>query len=150
MKKETLNWLGELAIIHTTGKETNGKYCVIELYATKEGSPPWHVHHREDEGFYIIEGEFTICVGSNTYAAKNGDFLLAPKGIPHTYTVDSHGHARLLMICSPAGFEDAVREMSTPTTSLVPPEPTSFDLDYEKIEELAQRFGVEFVAPPAN
>lgn len=60
MKKETLNSLGELAIIHTTGKETNGKYSVIELYATKEGSPPWHVHHREDEDFYFIEGKFTI------------------------------------------------------------------------------------------
>jgi len=150
MKKEALNWLGELAIIHTTGKETNGKYCVIELYATKEGSPPWHVHHREDEGFYIIEGELTVSVGDKTYKVTNGDYLLAPKDIPHTYSVDSPGHARILMICSPAGFEEAVRAMSSPATSLVPPKPESVEVDYEKIMSLANQFGVEFVEPPTN
>ncbi len=150
MKKEALNWLGELAIIHTTGKETNGKYCVIELYATKEGSPPWHVHHREDEGFYIIEGELTVSVGDKTYKATNGDYLLAPKDIPHTYSVDSLGHARILLICSPSGFEEAVRAMSSPATSLVPPKPESVEVDYEKIMSLANQFGVEFVEPPTN
>jgi quercetin dioxygenase-like cupin family protein len=145
MEKEALNWLGELAIIHTTGKETNGKYCVIELYATKEGSPPWHIHHREDEGFYILDGKLTVSVGDKTYKATNGDFLLAPKDIPHTYTVDSPGHARILLICSPAGFEEAVRAMSIPATSLIPPEPGSVEIDYERIIGLAAQFGVEFV-----
>ena len=150
MEKEALNWLGELAIIHTTGKETNGKYCIVELYATKEGSPPWHVHHREDEGFYVIDGELTISVGDKTYKAKNGDYLLAPKDIPHTYSVDSPGHARILMICSPAGFEGLVRALSTPATSLVPPKPESIEIDYEKVGNLIAQFGCEFVDPPTN
>ena len=150
MEKEALIWLGELAIIHATGQNTDGKYCLIELYATKEGSPPWHVHHNEDEGFYIMEGELTISVGKNTYKAKKGDYFLAPKDIPHTYTVDSPGHARILLMCSPAGFEDAVRAMSIPATSLVPPKPESIEIDYDKIMELAGQFGVEFVEPPEN
>ncbi len=150
MKKEALNWLGELAIIHTTGKETDGKYCMIELYATKEGSPPWHVHHREDEAFYVIEGELTIHIGDKTFKATNGDYLFTPKDIPHTYTVDSPGYARILMMCSPAGFEDAVRAMSTPTDSLTPPKPSDFEIDYEKITELAAKFGIEFTDPPEN
>lgn len=148
MEKEALNWLGELAIIHTTGKETNGHYCIVELYATKEGSPPWHVHQREDEGFYVIDGELTISVGDKTYHAKNGDYLLAPKNIPHTYSVDSPGYARILMICSPAGFEDLVRAMSTPATSHIPPKPESVEVDYEKVMNIAAQFGVEFVDPP--
>lgn len=148
MEKEALNWLGELAIIHTTGEETNGKYCVIELFATKEGSPPWHVHHNEDEGFYIIDGELTVSVGDKTYKGTNGDFLLAPKDIPHTYTVDSPGFARILLICSPAGFEEAVREMSSPATSLTPIIPDNSDIDFEKIADLASKFGIEFVEPP--
>lgn len=148
MKKEALNWLGELAIIHTTGKDTNGAYCMVELYATRDGSPPWHVHHREDEGFFVIEGELTISVGDKTYKARSGDFLLAPKDIPHTYIVDSPGYARVLLICSPAGFEDCVRAMSTPALSLVPPNPESVEIDYEKIMSLAAEYGVEFVEPP--
>ena len=147
MKKEALNWLGELAIIHATGKETNGQYCIVELYATKEGIPPPHIHHLEDESFYVIDGEFTISVGDKTYKAKSGDFVLAPKDIQHSYTVDSPGHARILMICSPSGFEDCVRAMSTPATSLVPPEPETVEINYEKIMNIAAQYGIEFVEP---
>lgn len=147
-QKEAVLWLGELAIIHTSGKETSGSYTMIELYATKEGSPPWHVHHREDESFYVIEGAFTFYVGDKAIKAKAGDFLFAPKDIPHTYTVDSEGYARVLMTCSPAGFEDMVRAMSTPATSLIPPPPETADTDFEKIIELAGKYGVEFIDRP--
>ena len=147
-QKEALNWLGELAIIHTTGKETNGAYCVVELYATKEGSPPWHVHHREDEGFYVIDGEFTFYVGDKVVKAKAGDYLLAPKDIPHTYTVDSEGHARVLMICSPAGFENLVREMSIPASSLTPPPPGEASSDYSNLMEITHKYGTEFIDRP--
>lgn len=147
MINEALYWLGELAIIHVTGKETDGRYCMIELYATNEGSPPWHVHHREDEGFYVIEGELTISVGGNTSKLKAGDYLLAPKDIPHTYTVDSPGHARILIVCSPSGFEDCVRALSTPATSHIPPEPGSIEIDYAKVMDIAAENGVEFVEP---
>lgn len=148
MEKETLIWLGELAIIHATGKETDGKYCLIELYATSEGSPPWHVHQNEDEGFYILEGELSISVGDTTFKAKKGDYLLAPKNIPHTYKVDSEGFARVLLMCSPAGFEDAVREMSIPATSLVPPNPEDAEIDFDSVVGIARKHGVEFVEPP--
>ncbi len=150
LKKEALNWMGELAIIHATGKETKGKFCMIELFATKQGSPPWHIHHREDEGFYIIEGELTIHVGADTYHAKAGDFLVAPKNIPHTYVVESKGHARILMICWPSGFEDLVRALSSPTQSMLPPEPESAEVDFEKIANLAFQYGVEIIDPPTG
>jgi quercetin dioxygenase-like cupin family protein len=148
LPKEALLWLGELTIIHTTGKETNGMYTAVELYATKEGSPPWHIHHHEDEGFYVLDGEFTFYVGEKVIKAKAGDFLLAPKEIPHTYTVDSQGHARLMMICSPAGFEDMVRDMSTPATSLIPPPPGEASSDFSNLEEIALKYGLEFIDRP--
>ncbi len=110
----------------------------------------WHIHHREDEAFYVIDGELTISIGDKTHKAKNGDYLLAPRDIPHAYSVDSPGHARILMICSPAGFEDCDRAMNTPTTSLVPPESESVEIDYDKVMNLAAQFGVEFVEPPTN
>lgn len=146
--KEALIWLGELAIIHTTGKETHGMFSMVELFATKEGEAPWHVHHREDEGFYILEGELTVYVGNKAIKGKSGDYIFAPKGIPHRYSVDSPGHVRMLMTFSPAGFEDFIRESSVKANSLVPPPPESVNVDYEKIIELAAKYGAEFVDPP--
>lgn len=146
--KEAVIWLGELAIIHITGKETGGRYAMVELYATKEGEAPWHIHHREDEAFYIIEGEMTVYVGDKALKGKAGDFIFAPKDIPHMYTVDVPGHARILMIFSPAGFEDFVRATSVPATSLIPPPPETVNIDYDKVVHLAKEFGAEFVEPP--
>ncbi len=148
--KEALIWLGELAIIHATGKETDGRYTLIELYATKEGEVPWHIHHREDEAFYIIEGEMTFYIGEKIKKCRPGDFIFAPKDIPHMYTVDTPGHARILMTFSPAGFEDFVRATSAPATSLIPPPPQTININYDELMKLAAQFGAEFVGPPVD
>lgn len=148
--KEALIWLGELAIIHITGKETDGRYAVVELYATKEGVAPWHIHHSEDEAFYIIDGEMTIYVGDKAIKGKPGDFIFAPKDVPHMYTVDTPGHARVMMVFSPAGFEDFVRATSVPASSLIPPPPETVNIDYDQIMKLAEQFGTEFVEPPTD
>jgi len=148
--KEALIWLGELAIIHTTGKETDGRYAMIEVYVTKEGEAPWHVHHREDEGFYIINGEITVYMEDKVIKGMPGEFIFAPKDVPHKYTVDTPGHARVLMMFSPAGFEDFVRATSVKATSLIPPPPENINIDYEQVMKLAEQFGAEFVEPPTN
>lgn len=146
--KEAVLWGGELAIIHASGKETNGSYCLIELFATQEGAPPWHVHQNENEGFYVQEGNFTFYVGDKIYKGKAGDYFLAPKGVPHRYTVDSEGIARVLLLCSPAGFENLVRAMSTPANTLVPPQPGSIPVSYDGVEQMAAAYGVHFVEAP--
>jgi mannose-6-phosphate isomerase-like protein (cupin superfamily) len=148
--KEALIWLGELAIIHTDGQETGGHYSMVELYATKEGEAPWHIHHREDEGFFIMDGEMTFYIGNKVVKGKAGDFILAPKGVPHMYTVDNPGHARVLMTFSPAGFEGFVRATSVPATSLVPPHPETVNIDYDEVMKVAGQFGAEFVDAPAD
>lgn len=146
--KEAYNWLGELAIIHITGKETGGRFSMVELFATKEGEVPWHIHHREDEGFYIMEGEITVYIDDREIKGHPGDFIFAPKGAPHRYSVDTPGHARVLLTFSPAGFEDFVRATSVATISLTPPPPTPIEMDFEKLAQLAEKFGAEFVDPP--
>jgi quercetin dioxygenase-like cupin family protein len=148
--KEALLWLGELAIIHVSGEQTNGHYSLVELYATKEGEVPWHVHHREDEAFYVIEGELSFYVGDQVRKAKPGDFVFAPRDVPHMYTVDSPGQARILMFFSPAGFENFVRATSTPASTIVPPPPATISIDLNQVAELAEQFGAEFVDPPAS
>jgi quercetin dioxygenase-like cupin family protein len=142
--KELFDWMGELAIIHTTGKETGGRYCMIELYATKEGSPPWHTHEREDESLYIIEGVITLYVGEDIYKLKAGDFALAPKGISHKYTVESKGAARLMFICSPAGAEELVRAAGKPVNQMKPLFPNKEEIDFESIASVAAQYGIHF------
>jgi quercetin dioxygenase-like cupin family protein len=143
-----LIWLGELAIIHATGKETDGNYSMVELYATKEGEVPWHIHHNEDEAFYILDGEMTFYIGDKMVKGKTGDCVFAPKGIPHRYSVDTKGYTKVMMVFSPAGFEDFVRATSVPATSLVPPPPKEIEMDFEKLKKTAMEFGAEFVESP--
>ena len=77
-----------------------------------EGEGVLHVHHFEDEGFYILEGEMTFYVGEQTIRAQPGSFLFGPKDVPHAFTVD-RGPARLLFIFTPAGLEGGIREMES-------------------------------------
>ena len=97
--------MGGLATVKATGKETDGRYTLIEVFEP-EGEGPLHVHHREDEAFWIIEGELTFQIGDETIRASPGSFLFGPKDVPHTYTVDS-GPAKLLFILSPPGLRSA-------------------------------------------
>lgn len=144
-KKEAINWMGELAIIHVDGKQTQGLFAMVELYATKEGEVPWHVHHREDEGFYLLEGEMTLYIGATERKMKPGDFVLAPKDTPHRYSVDSEEYARVLMTFSPPGFEEFVRATSEPAKDLTPLKPSTDAIDFEKVAAIALTYGAEFV-----
>ncbi len=144
-EKEVINWLGELAIIHADSKQTHGQFAMVELFATKEGEVPWHIHHREDEGFYLLEGEMTLYIGATEKKMKPGDFVWAPKDIPHRYSVDSANYARVLMTFSPPGFEEFVRATSEPAKDLTPLKPASDSIDFGKVAELALTYGAEFV-----
>ena len=83
-------WLGGLATVKATGKETDGRYTLIEIFEP-EGEGPLHVHHREDEGFFIIEGELTFQIGEETIKASPGSFVFGPKGVPPTPTPWTRG-----------------------------------------------------------
>lgn len=111
-----------------------------------------HVHHNEDEAFYVLEGEMPFYVGEETIKAGPGSFLFGRRDVPHAYTVDS-GPARLLILLTPAGFEDLIRETSEPAKSLTLAPPLEEPPDEAKMEELmaiAARYGNEIVGPPPN
>src|SRR3712207_2107189 len=101
-----------------------------------------HIHHLEDEGFYIMQGEMTFYVGEQTIRARPGSFLFGPKDVPHAFSVDS-GPARLLFI-SPAGMEDLIREMGEPARSLSippPPEEPPDEAEMGRLMAIAARYG---------
>src|SRR2546421_9100024 len=126
-------WFPSIAVIKATGADTGGRVTIIEETAPPGAEAPLHVHHREDEGFWILEGSATFQVGDLTIEATTGDYLFGPRDIPHRYTVGENG-CRMLFICTPGGnFENMLREMSEPATSRTFPPPSDEGPDLERI-----------------
>jgi hypothetical protein len=75
------------------------------------GGPPPHIHHREDETFQILEGEYEWTVGGKTFVAKKGATIFAPRGIPHTHRYLGQTPGRLMCVITPAGFEGFFEEI---------------------------------------
>ena len=143
-------WFGLLATIKATGEQTGGRYSLVEILAPDGYEAVLHVHHQEDEGFYILEGEMTFYVGDQTIKAQPGSFLFGPKEVPHAFTVDS-GPARVLFVLSPAGFENLVREMGEPARELtIPPqaEAPPDEAEMQRMAAIAARHGNEILGPP--
>src|ERR671914_1546988 len=147
---KALWWIGMLATIKATAEQTGGQYTLVEILAPEGFASPLHVHHQEDEGFWILEGEMTFYVGDQTIKARPGSFLFGPKGVPHAFTVDS-GPARLLFVLSPGGFEGLIREMGEPARELsIPPQPEAppDEAEMQRMAAIAARYGNEILGPP--
>ena len=143
-------WLGGLSTIKAAGRETGGRYALVEVFEPQGVEVPVHVHHKEDEAFYVLEGRMTFYVGEEMYKAAPGTFVFGPRDVPHAYTIDS-GPARFLMLCSPAGFEGFIEETSEPAEALtLPPQPEAAPDEAEmgRLAALAARYGSEILGPP--
>ena len=110
-------FLGALGTIKAAAETTNGQLAVLEFLWPHGSGSPLHVHHNEDEWFYVIEGELTLWVGGQTVTAAAGSFVYGPRGIPHTFAISSE-HARFLLVVEPGGFEQFVREIGEPALEL--------------------------------
>lgn len=141
---EALWWLDSLAVIKASAADTGGQFSMLEVTEPPGAGTPLHVHHREDEAFWILEGEVTFEVGGATIAARADDYVFGPRGIPHRYTVGAAG-GRLLFILTPGGFENLVREMSTPAESRVLPPPSEEMPDMAQIAAIAEAHGCELL-----
>src|ERR687894_567002 len=140
-------WAGGLATIKATGEETGDLYSVVEVLEPEGAKAPLHLHRKEDEAFYVLEGEMTFHVGEETIKASPGSFVFGPKDIPHRYTVDS-GPARLLYILSPAGFEEFIYATSEPAMERpLPPAPGGppDEAEIEQLKAIARQYGGELL-----
>jgi quercetin dioxygenase-like cupin family protein len=138
---------GWLLTFLATGEETNGQFALMEQVARKGNVPPRHIHHREDETFYVVEGEMTFSIGDDTIKATAGTLVFAPRDIPHSFTIDSE-QVRILVMVAPAGAERFFKACSVPAPSMTLPPPA--DVPYSEIQKmmaLAPTYGFEFVRP---
>ncbi|MBY9063392.1 cupin domain-containing protein [Sphingomonas yunnanensis] len=87
--------------------ETGGDLFVIEQQNQRRGGPPLHVHHGEDELFYVLDGEYVVQVGDQRFSLAKGDCVLGPRGIPHAWAFTGSSTGRLLLSYAPAGKMEA-------------------------------------------
>jgi quercetin dioxygenase-like cupin family protein len=136
----------ELMTFKASGEDTGGAYSLTDSVVPSGGGPPLHVHHREHEAFWMLEGELEIQVGENTFRAGPGSFVHLPKDIQHGYENVGAGPARFLGLMVPAGLEKFFEEVGKPGTNLSSPPPFEEE-DLDKLLAVAPRYGVEILLP---
>lgn len=141
---------GYLLTFLATGEETGGAFSIVEEVGQKglSAEPPMHVHSREEESFYILEGRMRFVVGEETIDAPAGTLVVLPRGVPHRFTLETD-HVRMLNMCTPAGFEGFFRDLSEPAPSMTLPPAPDGPPDIERLLRTAA-YGVEILPPPRD
>ncbi len=137
-------WFGVLAEIKATAADTGGQFTLVEITCGGGYEGVRHVHHREDEGFWILEGDVTLDIGGTVIEATAGDYAFGPRDIPHSFTAGDNG-CRMLFILTPGGFEDLVMATSEPAQSRTVPPPPEQMPDMDKLQAVVARFGGEIL-----
>lgn len=147
-KGRTIAVVGDVYRFLATGDDTDGKYALWEAIVPPGGGPPPHVHSREEESFYVLEGEITFRVGEDVLVAKAGTLAVMPVGTPHTFKNESSQEAKMLIAVAPAGLERMFFEVGTPLASGATTAPPPSHEEIEKLLKLAPKYGVEILLPP--
>jgi quercetin dioxygenase-like cupin family protein len=131
-----------------TGEDHNGKYALFEGVISPGGGPPPHVHSREEEGFYALEGEITFTVNSERVVVAAGTFANMPVGTPHSFKNESGRPARMLISVAPVGLEQMFIEAGVPPAEGATTAPPPTKEEIERLLAVAPRYGVEIKLPP--
>jgi quercetin dioxygenase-like cupin family protein len=146
-KGRTFAVVGDVYRFLATGEDTSGKYAIWEAIVPPGGGPPPHVHSREEEGFYILEGEITFTINDERLVAKAGAFANMPVGTPHSFKNESTRPAKMLISVAPAGLEEMFFEVGVPlaegSTTALPPTKE----EIERLAAAAPTYGVEIKLP---
>ena len=142
-------YMGGLFSILAGAEDTDGRFGLMEIVGRKGQEPPRHVHRRDDEGFYVLEGRITYYVGDETYEATPGTFVFAPRGVPHSFTFETDV-IRKLAVVTPGGLEVHFRDrrFSEPVQAPTLPPPPAGSPDMAAFADDLARYGVEIVGPP--
>jgi quercetin dioxygenase-like cupin family protein len=137
-------WGGGLAVIKASAADTGGQMTIVEVTEPPGAQAPLHVHHKEDEAFWVLDGDATFEIGETTIEARAGDYAFGPRHIPHRYSVGDAG-CRMLFILTPGGFEDLVTAMSEPAGSRTLPPPSIEEPDMAEVKAIAEAHGAEIL-----
>lgn len=138
-------WFGMLAEIKATAADTTGALSLVEVTCGPGYDAPLHVHHREDEAFWILDGHVTFEVGGATIETGPGDYAFGPRDIPHRFKVGDEG-CKMLFVLTPGGLEDLIRATSEPAQSRTVPPPPSQPPDIDRLKAIIASYGCELLA----
>jgi mannose-6-phosphate isomerase-like protein (cupin superfamily) len=119
-----------------TGAEIDGRFDFIEATITYLQGPPLHLHHEQDDTFFVLEGTLTVQVGEEVFDLHAGDLVCAPKGVPHTFANVAKEPVRVINIMTPGGFDRIMEEYASLPAG--PPDP-------QVLEQLAHKHQLVFV-----
>jgi quercetin dioxygenase-like cupin family protein len=143
-----LGVVGDTYTILLTGEDTNGQFCLIDMYVPPEGGPPPHRHDFE-ETFVLLEGELDLTLRGSKSVARAGDTVNIPANSPHQFHNSSRRAVRMLCLCSPAGQEKFFLEVGVPVASRTAPPPKLGKEEQEKMIakmiELAPKYRTELL-----
>ena len=130
--------------------DTNGAFFLVEVMLAPGTEPPPHVHTREDELFYVLEGEFDVYIGREAFKLETGQCVFLPRFIPHAFVIRSP-RLRVLALFTPAGLEELFRGMSTPAQRLeLPTGAVTYSTgDLKQTAQRLSEYGARFL-PPAE
>lgn len=143
MKEQEIYWvLGDRYIFH----HSSPTYTLLEIASAEGHGPPPHIHEREDEAFYVLEGALEVLTGEKTHRAEKGSFVHIPKGTLHTYKAVGNGITRHLVTITPGGFEQLFRAIGTPAVA-ESSDPRDAKESVEQLLALAPSYGL-IIPPP--
>lgn len=131
--------------IRAGGGETNGTLSVIEQVIPPGFASPWHVHHDEDESFFVLEGRVSVVVDGRTVTLNAGDFAFGPRGVPHGFRTEGTAPTRLVLLTSGGAFAQFIEAASLPDDGAAPPAPNEADLP--KLIAAAEAHGISILGP---
>jgi quercetin dioxygenase-like cupin family protein len=131
--------------IKLRAEDSSGAMGLVEGSFYRGFGPPLHVHNREDEGLYLLEGQIRFRQGDDEFVAGPGTWVWGPRGVAHAFKVESE-RARALVIVTPGGFERMFEEGGVPAWTSA--EPPAQEYDPEAAVALSKRFGFDVVGPP--
>ena len=126
---------GDTAVVKAGTKQTDGALSVIELVIGPKQGPALHQHSREDELWFVLDGEFRFKAGGELFPASTGGMAFGPRGIPHCFQNVGDEAGRLLIVTTPAGVEGFFQDFAAKANP-------------EMLAEIGLAYGVDFVGPP--
>jgi quercetin dioxygenase-like cupin family protein len=132
-------FLGVVTAVRATAEQTQGAYSLFEqILPPGIGMPP-HMHHNEDESFFVLEGTVTIWVGEHRITATPGTWVFGPRDVRHAFRGEGDAPARLLLSLNPSGFEHFIYALGEKNPPTAPP-------DMDKVISVAKKYGVTILS----
>lgn len=139
---QAFQFLGVPTQVRAGAEATGGAFALVEHWEMSPGfASPYHTHHREDESFYILQGEVAFVIDGNWKHVGPGAFVYGPREVPHGFKAVGDKPVQMLILAAPAGFEQFVTELALPLNAPITPP------DVPKLVQTAARYGIEIHGP---